>query len=297
MALAAERAGGKDAGLARLAQLVEQWTENPRVPGSSPGPGNLVFAPLRGLRDPNQFLAAASALFAATWAVGGHRLRLLEVEFYLFGPGHPDPYVHAQPGQSSYGRWCLHRTGNSFRGGSFKGLDLSFGPKNVFGGVLLRSLTDGDQVVRGPCLVVERLLSLLGVAHLAELEPALEATTWEPGPPAPDGSSEAPGVLASARVGLGLARAARFPAMPRYVARRYRFVADPSFGGPHLAVAMHQDGIHQGDIASLLAVRPSTLARWLRAHDEGRSNPHVLPVDPHRPEDVCRRLGALARPA
>ncbi len=25
---------------ARLAQLVEQWTENPRVPGSSPGPGN-----------------------------------------------------------------------------------------------------------------------------------------------------------------------------------------------------------------------------------------------------------------
>ncbi len=30
---------------AQLAQLVEQWTENPRVPGSSPGLGNLSSRP------------------------------------------------------------------------------------------------------------------------------------------------------------------------------------------------------------------------------------------------------------
>jgi hypothetical protein len=77
--------------------------------------------------------------------VGGEAHRLTEIEFYYHASIHPDPFAHRNPVQLHPGRWYFHRTRGTYRGGSFKGLDLTFGraagaSPAEFGGVLFRSL-------------------------------------------------------------------------------------------------------------------------------------------------------------
>lgn len=67
---------------------------------------------------------------------------LEEVELYLYDPvHHPDPYAHRNPLQQTRGRWVFHHAKDRFRGGSFKGLDISFGPERSWGGILIRTLS------------------------------------------------------------------------------------------------------------------------------------------------------------
>ena len=70
--------------------------------------------------------------------VGNEPHRFVEVEFYYKGEGHPDPFTHGDALQLETGRWYFHRTAGVYRGGSFKGLDLTFGSGGAYGGVLIR---------------------------------------------------------------------------------------------------------------------------------------------------------------
>lgn len=108
-------------------------------------------------------------------SVCGVKFRLLEVEFYYHSKEHPDPYPHKDVQQAQTGYWYFHRcptksgslshhrTGNSYRNGTFKGLDISLGSKKKksYGGVLIRSLFDlkTKEVVCGPSLCVDAILS------------------------------------------------------------------------------------------------------------------------------------------
>ncbi|MEL6189583.1 MAG: hypothetical protein AAFU79_33585, partial [Myxococcota bacterium] len=127
---------------------------------------------------------------------GSRRFAIREVEAYLYGPGHEDPFAHQHPNQGTSGRWHFHRQGRSYRGGTFKGLDLTFGPPETRAGLLLRALSEtagdapGDGVsaevsastgsggggpkredvaagVSGPCRVVHTLLEATGQATVA----------------------------------------------------------------------------------------------------------------------------------
>src|SRR5947209_1578323 len=72
--------------------------------------------------------------------VGGERHRFTEIEFYYHGGKHLDVFTHRDPIQKECGRWYFHRTRGTYRGGSFKGLDLTFGGPDAFGGVLIRGI-------------------------------------------------------------------------------------------------------------------------------------------------------------
>ncbi len=86
---------------------------------------------------------------------------MAEVEFYLKDADHPEPFAHAHPVQRDWGRWYFHRNGSSFRGGSFKGLDLALGDGTATVGVLLRSVVTPDgELIDGPSRLVDRLLAL-----------------------------------------------------------------------------------------------------------------------------------------
>lgn len=108
---------------------------------------------------------------------------LAEIEFYLHNRDHPDPYVHRNPDQlQTSGRWCFHRAspapGAAFRGGTYKGLDITFGRPGDAGGVLIRAiyrLADGAYT-EGPCKTVERILEDLGYPSIQALvqDPAYE---------------------------------------------------------------------------------------------------------------------------
>src|SRR5579859_507484 len=89
--------------------------------------------------------------------------RLVEIEVYYHGEAHPDPFTHRDPLQKENGRWYFHRTRGTYRGGSFKGIDLTFGDGKAFGGVLIRSIeTASGTLIDGPSLCVDHLLAKTG---------------------------------------------------------------------------------------------------------------------------------------
>ncbi len=223
-----------------------------------------LLAPPSGLEAPG----AAEAWFAeiASRLLGTCRLqvagvphRLVEIEFYFDSEAHPDPFTHRHPEQAHSGRWYFHRIGASYRGGSFKGLDLTLGDGVAHGGILLRSLeAPGGRLVVGPSLCVDYLLEATRsptVAALASAQADLPAFA----PAAPLSLSESAAhdtkltMFRTARVGLSLKRHRDALAIDR-LARRYRFLTEPrriTKGRAELIAALLTDGYSPEDIRSL----------------------------------------------
>lgn len=128
--------------------------------------------------DPAELGAIAAALLLQTdLVVAGRRHAILELEFYASSPSHPDPFAHGEAPQRTNGRWYFHRRSGSYRGGSFKGLDVTFGPVGDVGGILIRTLEAPDGArINGPSLCVDHLLERTGAASVAALDEALGAS-------------------------------------------------------------------------------------------------------------------------
>lgn len=238
-----------------------------------------TLPPRPASRPETWFAAVAAALLnRAELVAGGVPLRVAEIEFYLKDADHADPFAHAHPVQRDWGRWYFHRSGGSFRGGSFKGLDLSLGDGTATVGVLLRSVvTPAGELIDGPCRLVDRLLKLTDSPTVAALDAELPgAAAMTAGMPvhfrvAADRGAE---VLATARVGLSLKRAAAFGAMPEYVGKRYRFLTDPRRigpGRPQLVAALHADGRSAAEVRALTGIAAGVVGRYAAAFDEGKA--------------------------
>jgi len=136
---------------------------------------------------------------------------------------HPDPFTHRDPLLRARGRWYFHRTGGTYKGGSFKGIDLTFGDGEAYGGVLIRGLERPDgTLVDGPSLCVDHLLAACGVASVAALDATIaDRLAWDPGNLLQlQDTPLAPGpLLRTARIGLALRRSKPAPEAPQYVLR------------------------------------------------------------------------------
>ena len=69
--------------------------------------------------------------------------RVAEIEFYLNDYRvHKDTFTHGDPMQKQTGKWYFHKFGNSYKAGTYKGLDVAIGKGEgvAAGGILLRSL-------------------------------------------------------------------------------------------------------------------------------------------------------------
>jgi len=86
-----------------------------------------------------------------------------ELEFYLYSDTHPDTYTHKHPYQKLFGHWYFHKQGTSdtYKSGTFKGLDIIFtdNTKDAFGGILIRSISNLETHIIGPCNVVDHILT------------------------------------------------------------------------------------------------------------------------------------------
>lgn len=220
-------------------------------------------------------LAVARALVLGhELVVAGVALRVEEAEAYFFGPGHRDPFAHRHPAQSTPGRWYFHRAGarGGYRGGTYQGLDLTFGPEGTFGGVLIRTVSqtvsrEGGRLVSGPSLVVDHLRALAGAASIAELDDGRDARDprgrlWlRPAPRARD-------VLRTARVGLTLKRPG--DERPRWLLAPHRLLTEPrrvAKGRVHTVVALHEAGWSAREIRD--ATGAAAVERWLERYARG----------------------------
>lgn len=172
---------------------------------------------------------------------GGRVFYIAEIEFYLHTEHHPDIYTHCAPEQQSVGKWYFHKTGKSYKGGTFKGLDITFG-RAAHGGILIRTLIEGaiigpdasihragGTVIEGPCKCVDRLLAVSGHATVASMAQQVETLdVWTVNPTLYIRSTEKwyntrlDMLYRSQRVGLNASKS------PLYAALPYRYITDPS---------------------------------------------------------------------
>jgi hypothetical protein len=156
--------------------------------------------------------------------------RLTEVEVYFHSDRHPDPYPHRHPAQTGVNRWYFHQTGKGFRGGSYKGVDVTIGEGKAIGGILFRGLEKPDgTLIDGPSLQVDHWLRLTGEKKVADLYRRISPLdTWDQDnlvhlkAEAEDRDLE---IFSSARVGLPWRPFD--PLRLEYLTKPYRFLTEP----------------------------------------------------------------------
>lgn len=184
------------------------------------------FAIDAGVSDPTiVFQVWADQLLNYTvLVVNKVRYRILEVEFYYHSLAHLDPYPHLASQQLTANTWYFHKTGNSYRNGTFKGMDIAIS----HGGILIRTLKNMQtkEITSGPSLCVDEILSTVGVDTIANLVARLDnRSTSSPLLHLEDTCLKSLPVSTSARVGLTLTKPEE--QMP-YIFKPYRFFTHPN---------------------------------------------------------------------
>ena len=220
--------------------------------------------------------AAERVLHGLELIIFGKRFRLVEVEFYLTSDAHPDPFTHLHEVQRAFGQWYLHRQGSGYRGGSFKGLDLTFGDGQAFGGMLLRSIeADSGEFICGPSLIVAAILRQSPYNSVAELDRRLDGVgAWTEQALIQLRETDAPtgDVYRSARVGLGGGRGSG--SRDLFADRSYRFLSEPRLvkkGRPELIRQMHRDGYSAAQIREITGSPRHTIMRRIGSEPTANS--------------------------
>lgn len=178
---------------------------------------------------------AKEILLESDLMVNGKRYRIREIEFYIRSPSHNDEYTHGHPDQKTMDCWYFHRFKNgSYRGGTYKGMDLTMGDEKTFGGILIRSIEHigSGTLIEGPCRVVNHILERYQVDGISDLVSNEDRQiSLPPGGPmcaTKNGrgfvvvkrkNPRTEQILCGPRIGLS-------DKFPRWRKRKYRFVCD-----------------------------------------------------------------------
>jgi 3-methyladenine DNA glycosylase Mpg len=106
---------------------------------------------------------AKSLLLKYVLMVNDKEYRICEIEFYINSTQHPDQYTHSDDDQKSFGKWYFHKcSGGSYKGGTYKGMDITMGNNETYFGILIRSIYDENlcEMIEGPCRSVNKILEL-----------------------------------------------------------------------------------------------------------------------------------------
>lgn len=94
-----------------------------------------------------------------------HFYRLLEIELYICNDNHKDIFTHCHSKQKNMLQWYFHQMSekeDSYKGGTYKGLDIACGFDGGYGGILIRAVINetDNTIIDGPCNVVNELLKI-----------------------------------------------------------------------------------------------------------------------------------------
>jgi len=252
---------------------------------------------LSGVHDWQQHFASAARQLACAWQlnIAGIPHQFVELEAYFTCTKHDDPYTHGDPVQQECALFYFHRMGSGYKGGTYKGMDVSIGNSaDEVGGLLVRSLLreDTGEVICGPCKCVDHIIALLkadSVQHLVDTKLNGDirlGTTTKPLFVSPRATPLTFPVLGSPRVGLNMTK--KGPSdhnqkdylmrcgqgannMTR--SRFYRFIAQPSLpkvvkGRGLIAAAMHHAAI--SDVAAKMGITPGVFKGHVQKYEDGK---------------------------
>ena len=232
--------------------------------------------------------------------VGQRPYRMVEIEFYYWSKEHPDPFTHRDPVQFHTGYWYFHRSHGVYRGGSFKGLDLTFGQNVTSGGIIIRGLETPDgRLIDGPSLCMDHLLDATGAATVAELDRTICNRAWEKNNPLRLTAikvRENRTLFRSPRVGLMLKRVEARTDATRFVMLPYRYLTEPSRikkGKLHVVLALHAQGIDIEGINRLTNCPRRIVERYIADFERGRKEADFTPyfgID-LGPAELCKLYG------
>jgi hypothetical protein len=242
--------------------------------------GDALHEELAGLLAPDQAMAGLESMCSKWGLIAfGKRFQFAELEYYYFNPAtHPDSFVHCHELQSLFGRWYFHRVGSGYKGGSFKGLDISFGTGGSFGGVLIRSLIleQSEELISGPSLCVDALLAAAGLASVAELDARVgHLHVWDSGSDlrlVPLDVGVAKVSYRTERVGLPTGDGPDQKARQDFRKRRYRLLTEPrriKKGRPLLLSALLEDGRSPEEVKQLTGSPLGTIKKRLLGLESG----------------------------
>lgn len=233
--------------------------------------------------------------------IGGRPHRYIEIEMYYYhSEDHPDIFAHRDPIQLHCGRWYFHRTQGTYRSGSFKGLDLSFGDGTAYGGVLIRGIETPDgEIIDGPSLHVDYLLKQTGQPGVASLDAVIdEKQAWDTSNPihlVSNGIHERE-LYKTARVGLSLKRSRKSPLPPKYVLMPYRYITEPkktAKGKLHLILGLHAEGKDVEEIKAITGSTAKTIQRYIEDYAIGQETEDFTDYfgKDLKPKDLCQLHG------
>lgn len=204
--------------------------------------------------------------------------RLLEIEFYYFAPTHQDFFTHRDTLQTDPGKWYFHRHGGTYKGGTFKGLDVTFGEGDTHGGILIRTIeASNGNLICGPSLCVDYLLSHTNSNSIAALdEKVAQYTAWDQRnilrlETAPIGRIQP--IFSTARVGLSLKKSTASNNMHLFILRPYRYLTEPrkiSKGKLHLVLALHSQGMDIEQICKTTGSPQRSVREYINNFEIGR---------------------------
>ncbi len=99
----------------------------------------------------------------------GNEYELMEIEFYFNDNlNHKDINTHCSETQKQFNTWYLHQVkkdSKSYKSGNRKGLDITFGDKNSYGGILIRGIKklSDNTIIAGPSKCVDEIMDSLNI--------------------------------------------------------------------------------------------------------------------------------------
>lgn len=237
-----------------------------------------------------------------TFMINGVPHRFTEVEFYLNGGNHPDDFAHDDPIQKECGSFYFHKSHGKYKGGSFKGMDVTFGQDGYYGGILIRGiqkLSAPRVIIDGPSLVVDHIIKSCGATGVAELVDMMKGLAVCDQDNiihiAPAQKSGTRPVLSSARVGLTLKDFSRDRV--DYIIRYYRFFTHPKDtkkGKPLMVLALHSQGKAEHDIHLTTGTPKGTVAKYVDLYRGGKKKkPNDFYSKDLSTEDLCLLHGMI----
>lgn len=234
-------------------------------------------------KDPRPYFDAFANVILnhAILRVAEHSLIITEIEFYyrtVTTEIHNDTYVHGDRDQLSNECFYFHRqNGGTYRGGTYKGLDITFGNgMDVYGGMLIRSVMLGEEYIEGPCRTVDKIL------QLAERDSIQELVKPYPLPLSINGSNQIMyieyaaesrnhRIFKGARVGLTFPKDLDKTKL-QYIMRPYRFTTHPNMINKYRDVLALQalKEYSEEDVCTHFEVKKHILTKWVNAMKANR---------------------------